>query len=305
MVALAKLVPLLFAVALLAGCTGGEGGPEGTGTSEPPAVEATDTTGGIRGVVVDDRIVPIEGALVEVIGTTHSLTTLADGMFVFSGLEPGAYSVRASHGLYSTEQQTTQVVAGESDPPALKILLVRTVFAEPYLQTHKYDGFIVCSVNTIGLLSEECGEGVGVPGVGRVGGQSNNNVQFDVPIDDSGLAIKSIVFEKSWEATSEAGNELYTPIGTEWVCDPTCSWNAFGEMNGPSPQYLWAGPDQFGEDSAVKPGAVLTMFTWAGSFEDPAGVALNQQYEDFMTISYHLPLPEGWSFVAGDADPFA
>ena len=303
MVVARKLAPVLLTLAalVLAGCAGG-GEPDAQAGGQAPPVEATATTGGIRGVVVDDRITPIKGAFVEVVGVGKNLTTLDDGIFVFSGLEPGAYTVKASHGLYAPAQQTTEVVAGESEPRAVKIQLIRTVFAEPYLETYKYDGFIVCSVNTIGLLSEECGEGVGVPGMGRVGGQANNNVQFDVSITSAD--IKSIVFEKAWEATSDAGRELFTPIGTEWVCDPSCSWDEFGEMNGPSPQYLYAGPDLFGEGSAVKPGAVLTMFTWAGSFEDPAGVAINQQYQDFMTISYYLPLPEGWSFIGGSANPF-
>lgn len=267
-----------------------------------PDVEATSTTGGIRGVVVDERITPIKDAQIEVVGADKTATTLDDGLFAISGLEAGEYFIKVSHPLYAPAQQNVQVVAGEEEPKAVKIQLTRTVFGEPYKQTIKFDGFIVCSVNTAGVLSEECGEGVGVPDMGRVGGQGNNNVQFDVLIESAD--IKSLTFEKYWVATSEAGNELYTPVGTNWVCDPGCAWdNVTNSMKGPSPQHAYVGTDLIA-DREIGPGVTVTMFTWAGSFEDPAGVAFNQKYEDFMTLSYFLPLPPEWSFVAGSPDPF-
>jgi hypothetical protein len=56
----------------------------------------------------------------------------------------------------------------------------------------------------------------------------------------------------------------------------------------------------------------ITVFTWANpDTVDPvtgdvplATVIQNQPYQVFVTKSYVLPMPEGWSFVNNDPDPF-
>jgi hypothetical protein len=296
----------LLAAVLLAGCSGGGGKTEAPPLGEVDDVDATATTGGIHGFVVDQKIVPIKGATVSVTPGNKSTTTDAGGAFVLSGLEPGTYFVKASHPLYETQQQSAEVVAGEKDPKDLKFQLVRTVSQDPYYATIKFDGYIVCSVNSAAVLSEECGEGVGVDCVqppapcGRVGGQDNNNIQFNFQVD---AGAKSIVFEQVWEATSDAGAELYTPIGTNWVCNPNCSWDDVTSMEGASPLYAQIGEKEI-DSSDIGPGMNVTMFTWAGSFDSPAGVTLNQPFTDFATVFYYIPAPDGWSFVRGDPSPY-
>lgn len=310
MVLLRKLVPvLLMSLAfVLAGCTdgGGEGKGAGGAGGDAPPVEATSTTGGIRGVVVDERITPIKGALIEITGTTKNVTTGEDGLFAVSGLEAGTYFVRASHPLYASAQQSVDVVAGEENPESKRILLTRTVFSEPYFNTLTYDGFIVCSANAVlpvvgGVLSEECGEGVGVPGVGRVGGQASNNVQFDFYVDGPGIA--SMVVEQVWDATGETSRGLVTPISLDWVCDPFCGGNTFASMEGESPLIA-------NVDSAVLAKLNLTSdtrvstFTWASPATTPIGVTLQQKYTIFVTNFYFVPTTSDWSFVQGSPSPY-
>ncbi len=302
------LVLALLAAMVLSGCTSSGGGDSGTQSSveeSVPEVQATATTGGIRGVIVDDRITPIKGAFVEVVGAGKNMTTEADGLFVFSGLEPGSYTVKASHGLYTTAQASADVVAGESEPKAVKIQLLRSVFANPYIETLQFDGFIVCSANAVfpligGVLSEECGEGVGVPGVGRVGGQGNNNVQYDFTVANGARAL---VVEQVWEATSAAGSALYSPISTEWVCDPLCGGNTFATIEGSSPTYKMLNNDTI-DPLNLTSDRVISIFTWASPDTTPIGVTLNQKYTNFVTVFYYLPAPEGWSFVQGSPNPF-
>lgn len=303
------LLSALLAAVLLAGCS--DGGGAGGGAQElgeVGEVEATSTTGGIRGFVVDQKIVPIKGASVTVTPGDKATTTDEGGAFVINGLEAGTYFVKATHPLHETQQQSVEVEAGVTDPAPVKFQLARTISQDPYFVTLKFDGYVVCSVNTAGALSEECGEGAGVPcdvpppfGCQRVGGQDNNQIQFDFQ-PEPGLA--GIVFETVWEPTSEAGNELYVPIGTNWMCDPGCSWDAVTEMTGSSPLYAQIGPEEI-ESAGIGPGVNVTMFVWAGSFEDPAGAALNQPFTDFATLFYYIPPPEGWSFVRGDPSPYS
>lgn len=297
---------LVVATLLLAGCTSDSGSPSGGNAGEnAPPIEATATTGGIRGVVVDDRITPIKGATVSITPGDKTLETGEDGLFAVSGLEPGEYFIRASHPLYSDAQQSTSVVAGEANPKAVKIQLVRSVFENPYYQTLTYDGFIVCSINIIVLLSEECGEGVGtpceVPAVGcqRVGGQDGNNVQFDFTI---GAGAKTLVVEKYWEPTSEAGTALYSPISTAWSCLPVCSGNRVSEIEGESPLYTTIDNATLEAEEILPDETVISIFTWASP--ETTGAVLNQKYTDYVTVFYHVPAPEGWSFVNGSPNPF-
>ena len=300
--------PLLATLAMvLAGCAqGGEGGE--IPLEEVPELEVTSTTGGIRGVVVDDAIRPIKGATVTLESTQEAVTTDETGLFVFSGLEAGTYFVKASHPLYDTQQQNVEVVAGVADPAPVKFLLNRVVLEDPYLITLKFDGFIVCSANVVVGLSEECGEGVGVPcevpppvGCQRHGGQGNNAAQFDFTV---GPGAATVVVEQVWTATSEAGSEFYSPVSTEWSCLPVCQGNRLIELEGASPLLGVIDQETLAGEEIVPDETVISVFTWASREQNPS-VLLNQPYQTFVTVSHYMPLPEGWSFVAGSPDPFA
>jgi hypothetical protein len=317
-------IPLLAVLALvLAGCASGDGGGgDEIPTQEVPELEVTSTTGGIRGVVVDDAIRPIKGATVTVESTQQSVTTDETGLFAFSGLEEGNYFVKASHPLYDTQQQNVEVVAGVADPKPVKFLLDRVVLENPYITTLKFDGFIVCSTNFVipqdvpevggaGLLSEECGEGVGVPcevpppvGCTRQGGQGNNVAQFDFTV---GPGTKTVVIEQVWTPTSEAGTGFYSPVSTEWSCLPVCSGNTLIQLQGASPLYGILDNATLEGAGVVPDDTVISVFTWAdpGDQPLPLSVLLNQPYQTFVTTFHYLPAPEGWSFVNGDPDPFA
>lgn len=324
MVSMKSLLACLLLTALaMAGCSGGGGGDEIPDqlTEGAPEIEVTSTTGGIRGVVVDEAVRPIKGATVVVVNTDKTMETDETGLFVFSGLEAGQYFVKASHPLYDLQQQATEVVAGVADPQPLKFLLTRQILAQPYLTTEKFDGYIVCSAGhpEVGY-SEECGEGAGVPCVdpnvpcGRVGGQGNNQVQYDFYLDN--LDVKTILVEMVWESTAQthASGELLTYVSTQWVCDPFCGGNVFANGGGPSPLILRAEAENGtigGEEFTLE--EPFTVFTWANpNVYDPAtgtvpvgSVMLNQPYQAFVTKSYYLPLPAEWSFVGGgDPNPF-
>lgn len=299
------LACFLLAAFALSGCAGGASPEERQAqelAEDAPEIEVTDSTGGIRGVVVDDAIRPIKGATVEVMSTDKVVTTSETGLFVFSGLEAGPYFVKASHPLYDVQQQSVEVIAGVADPEPVKILLTRVVEQDPYLQTIKYDGFIVCSANVDNVgYSEECGEGVGVPGVGRIGGQDNNYVQHDFTV---GVGTKTIIVEQVWEPTSDAGRAFYTPVSTDWVCDPFCGGNRLVEMDGESPLRGVIDNETLESNEIVPDETIISTFTWASLSSNPAGVVLNQPFTNFVTTFHFVPAPEGWSFVNGDPSPF-
>src|SRR5688572_21074791 len=104
---------LVASSVLLAGCTGGGDGP-------PPAdepvdfsnleLEATETTGVIRGVVVDDAIRPLANATVTLVSDgDRTATTTDSGTFGFEQVPPGTHFLTVSRFRYLDQQQSVDV----------------------------------------------------------------------------------------------------------------------------------------------------------------------------------------------------
>ncbi|MFA5943872.1 MAG: carboxypeptidase-like regulatory domain-containing protein [Candidatus Thermoplasmatota archaeon] len=311
---------------LLAGCASGAPADDGATpeAGDVADVEATATTGGVHGFVVDEKITPIKGADVTVMPGDRTAKTNEAGAFVINGLPPGTYFVKASHPLFDSSQQSVDVVAGVADPEDLKFQLNRVIFASPYAQIQKFDGFLVCSVGFSEYASEECGQGVGVPceapvlGCQRVGGQGNNYAQWDFYVD--GPFIQTLVVEMTWEPTSSTLSEFQLNVGNDWTCDPTCNGNPLNVTGGASPLYATV---DFPRELTTKDGAPIDLdantrfstFIWpnwgCANFGVPSSpecasqlnVAVNQPFTQFATAFYYLPAPAGWSFLAGDEVP--
>ena len=101
--------------------------------------------------------------------------------------------------------------------------------------------------------------------------------------------------------TSPDSERLYTVLATNWTCDPSCGGNELGEAKTGSPLTIRYDIEE-GRAGAqpVTPELQFSVFTWAQT--DGAGAAVNQQYDVYVTLSYVLPLPEGWKL--GDPEPF-
>lgn len=330
---------LLVSSVVMAGCSSQATGSSSTSSvPEPKQVQVTDTTGGIRGVVVDQAIRPIKAASVNVNGGSFNknFTTDEGGGFVVSGLKPGTYFMKASKPLYDTQQQSVEVKAGVA-PGVTKIQLNQVVFSKPYLETFHFKGFLVCSQDFSGkLFSEECGQGVGAPcetdpvthtpvpppGCSRVGGQAGNAPQFDFyPTSDH---PQSLIVELAWTPTVGAATTgaLWTPVAKNWVCDPTCNGvnvanddNAHFGNCATSPSYIRDDKNVQDPKLNLTAATKITTFTWAcgkGGAIPPVPVVgqvgydieLNQEFQEFVTLSYILPLPDDWSFIKGSPDPF-
>jgi hypothetical protein len=309
----------LVLTVLLAGCAS-----KGT-TGALPDVPAPGT---IAGVVVDEAVRPIKGAAVELLDGNHTSTATDEaGAFILKGVAPGVHLLKASHPLYDTQQQSIEVQPGAAEGSRVKMQLNRVIFAQPYVQTQKFDGFLVCSVGFFEYASEECGEGVGVPcevpqpvGCHRWGGQGNNHAQYDFWLD--GSFARSLVLEAKWVPSSPTLSEFYFISATEWTCDPFCIGNELNLTTGGSPlhQHLHIKDGmtatRTGGTTNVTATTRFSTFVWpnwgCADFSvstDPnclqqVNVAINQPFQVFATASYYLPLPDDWSFIKGDAPPF-
>lgn len=308
---------LALAVAL-AGCAGTQGTDDCPECDEPDAVADT----GITGVVVDQAVVPVPDASVTLVPGNITTTTDGDGAFSFLDLSPGSYFVQVSKELFDPVQSQATVAAG--DVAKLRIQLPRAVFAEPYTTQMQLAGYLFCSSNTGGLIAEECGEGVGVPcgvpvlGCERIGGSPENipEVRF---FTDGGL-IRTIQAEVVWDPTLTVGNGIQeggftTILATHFVCDPVCRYeDSLDDKVGHSPIIMrtddgdqggkyFTAPDVALADANITDETPVSVFVWT-SDEDLAAVTFDQTFEVLVTLSYVLPLPEGFAVVDGDVPPF-
>jgi hypothetical protein len=218
-----------LAAAFLAGCAGGSDG------GDPPAVderdfddlglEASETTGLLRGVVVDDAIRPIANASVRIAGPTpRDTTTNADGLFGFSGLEPGTYFVHASKPGYNATQASADVVAGVADPPIVRILLSVNPSTAPYVQTYVFEGFIECSGSFVAFGLAAC-SALGLP---------NDKFLAEYEVDRPPQWVQSEVVWESTQAVSPGLNVVYSYQGEDVL------YTNYVEARGPSPLVLQA-----------------------------------------------------------------
>lgn len=194
-----RLLVLAVLTAALAGCTDNKApSAEPEANFEDLGLQASDTTGILRGVVIDEAIRPIADVRITITTGTfnRSMDTKADGLFGFDGLQPGDYFVTASKAGFTTMQSSGQVVAGVKEPTAIKIQLTADPSTAPYIQSQHLNGFITCSVRGM-IIAYQCG----------VGAEDVVNDEYDL------TAIPEwIQSEMTWQSTQATGDELSLSI---------------------------------------------------------------------------------------------
>ena len=310
----------------LAGCSDG-GNPE-----EPPSdadafddydVQATDTKGVLLGVVVDEAIRPVaevKVALNLADGTPQAKTSDSEGRFAFGDLDPGIYLLELSHSQYATLATSVEVKAGEEEPPVRRFQVTRLFSQEPFTEMTSYEGFIACAysfsvsstcVNDYTRVTgERClptGECYCAGGCFRdqeLAKQGGNKREY---VSVVGPGWQSIIFEETWDATSDLGTSLGFTVS--YFSRPDAGhW--FGTVDGEDPLRLQldVGVEhdslQFSGDQPTTIDAngteELFVFFGAGS----GSLAVNQAFRSFQTIYYYAIPPEGWSFIVDGAPPY-
>lgn len=142
-------LPVALVALLLAGCSSPQGAPATAQETfdEEVEVHVTATTGAIRGVVVDEAIRPLGGAQVTLMRADGDLqaNTTDSGSFSFSDLDPGTYFVAAVKAGFHQMQTSAEVVAGDAEPPILRIQLQRDASQVAYHYAQSQTGYIMCT----------------------------------------------------------------------------------------------------------------------------------------------------------------
>jgi hypothetical protein len=325
-------VQLALAVLLLAaGLAGCSGSPKDK-VPDGPVLSVTPTTGGIRGLVVDQAVVPIQGARITISGGANA-TSGKDGTFNFTGLAPGDYLLQVGKPGYVAVQASATVEAGVPDPPIVKVLLQAISTAKPYVDYFKLEGFYDCS-QAVFFDTDTCdwefrtaydvaNDSAGQPPVAPRSFLHYYNTQLiDIPEDTF-----SIVQEGFW--TDESVHLFWimidgTPIDSSCDCSETWA-NVIG---GPSPLYNrldrftatganntefradFDGNGVFGEfpngQTVASRGFVPFQDTPVVDGTDPNtwySVAQNFRFTVITSLFHNTPAPDGWTFETRDQYP--
>jgi len=291
-------VTIMLAAVALAGCADNGALEPQSVTAVDNELQATDSTGVIRGVVVDPAITPVIGATVRVLSLDRETLTTEDGSFGFSDLEPGTYFLEVSKIAFDTVQTSVEVIAGVDLPKVVHVQLVPQPSKAPYLSMLQFSGNLAC-----GLATPAASFGCSVVrGTEDVVGEYNGYSQtFDVIPDH-------LQVEMVWDSTQPAGESLY--LGIRHCCDNDQLGGEYSGSRGPSPQTVWVNKTNL---LAHQDGAVATdgveISTFPSGLEDleangvRLGVILDQKFDYFTTEFYNFLPAEGWTFVADGPHP--
>jgi hypothetical protein len=313
---------ILLAIALLAttlaGCSGGdpEAKPEVPVDFDPLELEATETTGVIRGIVVDEAIRPIGNVSIVLRGGPSELTTTStpEGAFGFDGLEPGAYFLSASKPGHIDAQASTEVVAGVAEPPIVKILLaLDTSYQAPFHQILVFEGYIECGVTTPVIAGAICGIpngstcGFPFPPEACLGNVTNDNFSTFIAVEQ---VPEFIQHELVWEATQTTGNMFN--LAARWAMDPEFSdWGEIKGAIGVSPVIVSLNATEIEDEEIGLNGTGLGPSIFSGGMEgtappcDPVfgicafstGATLSQSFRLYTIVFFGYAPPEGWRFI--------
>lgn len=290
-------VPVTFLLLALAGCAGQAPAETPDDFALDGDLEATATTGVIRGVVVDEAVVPVAGATVAIAALGRETTVDEGGAFGFGAVEPGNHFLTVAKLGYQTQQASVVVEAGVDQPPVLRVQLVRDPATTPYVTAYQFTGFMKCSLSYIAL----CGVAPDETGDSFL-------AEFEVTAPPAWVNMEAV-----WEGTQPTGDQMNlnmgaTPAGPDTTC---CT------AQGPSPLLAQANKTVLAE-YGVGAGENLIgrMFAWEmegtgiddhtgqcvpvvlTTYCQGPGAAIDQEFELFVHAFFHYAPPEDWRFTS-------
>ncbi|HJQ92778.1 MAG TPA: carboxypeptidase-like regulatory domain-containing protein [Candidatus Thermoplasmatota archaeon] len=292
------LATLMACLIALAGCsTPAEPEPAGEVLAvEALELEATDTTGVIRGIVVDEAIRPVAGAEVTLRGAGEAVTaSTEEGALGFDGLEPGTYFLKVSKPGYSDLQLSADVVAGVAEPVPVKAILPRLAGYLPYVTVRVFDGFIECTTSFLVLC--------GAPNLLTGDNLTNDRYTWTWFFEPNATLMQA---EMVWESTQSLSPTLYFEMEPSGDCDD----GFFNRTEGESPIYATLNATQIEEGPLdLECGIYFSLFSGHNEplpRQPVTGWGIGATAQQRFTLYAHafydfLPTP-GWRFTV-DGEP--
>jgi hypothetical protein len=310
---------LVVALTVLSGCAAKSAGT--TNSLDEAAkeldVQATATTGVIRGVVVDEAVRPLGSVVLSLTsqGRVLSTNSTATGAFGFQGLPEGTYFVKAHKLGYRDTQTSAEVKAGVSDPAITKVALTADRgYVKPYVLAFSAKGFIECGTDVVALCAVPNHFCIPAqpPCVAYTPNATNDNFSSFFPLDAEPRWVQA---ELVWTSTQALGDKLSV---TTRVSTPSLHSDGFyirgmNSSEGSSPLLVVDDYDRIhntkngGKDALGVNGTGLEMDIFSGGNVDSpvgtlVGAQVQQEYQIIVHAFYGYRPPPGYRFTS-DGDP--
>jgi hypothetical protein len=288
------LAVMILTATALAGCAG-----EPTTTPEDQFqgfeddLQATATTGIIRGVIADETISPLPGATITVRGTELHAETDENGLFGFTDMEPGNYFLEATKKGYTKVQSNVAVVAGVDKPEIARFLLEFIPGTQPYITALTFNGHLTCGAAVFATS-------VGCTTSPQVAEMINDASVFAHQFD---VQPSHVAAELVWEDTQAASGMFI------WEITPGGNTHIGYRETTPSPAlaYLDQATIEAEQGSIMDDNGINFRF-FAGPHElcdgiygFGCGVTLDQGADAYIHEFHNMLPTEGWRFtIDGD-----
>ena len=304
-----RWLPSLLVVVLLAGCSQAPPAEPAEPADDFDGLElqATATTGLIRGIVVDEAIRPVGNASISLMPGDKRTVSTPEGTFGFDGLDAGTYFLRVEHRLYQSTQTSADVVAGVAEPPITKVLLVADPSARvPYVDALSFSGFLSLGV---AVIATSIGTTITSATADALGDASIWQVNFT-------FEPTWLQGELVWQHNQPAGGMLIWEITRAGSNDPAgyretaespalAYWNTtiIQEHNATN----WPDHPNYDENyDLIEDGVSYRFFggphpLCSGVFFG-CGLTIQQRADAYVHNFYNFAPPEGWRFTV-DGDP--
>lgn len=291
-----------IAVVLLAGCAADA--PAGPLNEFDDGLQATDTTGVIRGIVVDPTITPVPDAVITLQGLDREARSNPDGAFGFGDLEPGAYFLTTSKPGYNSTQTSITVEAGVDRPPVVKVLLEPNPSLQPFIEEITFQGFLACGVAVFYTS-------VGCTTFGFIAGITDSEAIWGLDFDVlPGWAQGELV----WTDTQPlSGKFIWQIVPSEYPGSPQPHIGYMETEKSPALAYLnQSAIEENGEwmlDKGVDyrffagPHELCPAGTPEGVNRFGCGATLEQETQVFIHHFYNFAPEPGWRFTSDGAHP--
>ncbi len=295
---------LMLLASSLAGCAeAAEPSPEDQ--FDDVDLKATETTGVIRGLVVDSTIVPIADATVTIASLGIDTTTDAQGLFWFEDLEPGTYFLEATKDTYDTVQSSVVVEAGVDRPDIVRMLIDPIPGLLPYVDALVFKGHLTCGAAVVYTS-------VGCTTFGFIADQVGDSAIWAVEYSQVPHHVQG---ELVWKDTQTlSGNFIWQIVQHNYPGSPQPHIGYMETTDSPALAYVPYDVTQEYADWILEEGLDYRFF--AGPHElcprgvpDPSvnrfgcGVTIEQDAEAFIHQFYNFSPAEGWRFTSDGEHP--
>lgn len=275
-------IPLLVALALLAGCTGTGGEEEGalseavsqlTGPSEE---ELARTPGVLQGIVHTPGLTPIFAARVTEVRLGLNATTDVAGFFRMPGLVTGEHLLTITAEGHTTRSITVNARNGTT--MEVNVSLEPAPPSEPYVETRELQGFLACATLVAGE-ARDCASA-----------DPNHRDIFEFELSDEG---KLVVLELVWDVAS-------TPTATHMTL--TVETVGYGAQdldlgNATGSGYARIVVPQEVMEKYYSEGGLMRASVSLAQGDTPAAAAVQADFVVYATVFYHEPGDPAYSII--------